>query len=425
LEKENSKYRWIVLCTVLLCYIFVVTQRTAPGLITNTLMNEFTISASMIGLMSSIQFFAYSGLQIPIGIMADRYGPNYFLIVGTLLNGAGTLIYSFAPNEFFLLFARMLVGVGDSTIWVNLILILSQWFKAKEFVGLVSVAALSGSIGSLLSTVPFSTMISYIGWRSSFLTVGIILCLIAILLYFVLIHIPSKKIGNQPTKQDAPIKEENRENTIVMLKRIFSNSQSWATFLCHFGLVGTYIGFIGSWAVPYGMDIYGLTRSEASQLIMIGLIGAFIGSPVMGTIASRFDSVKRPYVVAHLVVVCSWFIFFLLDGVLPLNMMFLLFFLIGFGNGASALTFAVVRQSFESKVVGVATGFANTGGFLSAVLLPGIFGKVLDFYPAAERSTGYHYGLIIPILFSLLGLFGGFLIREKQTVAGDLKSSIG
>ena len=72
-----------------------------------------------------------------------------------------------------------------------------------------------------------------------------------------------------------------------MLRRIFSNRQAWATFLCHFGLVGTYVGFIGSWAVPYGMHVYGMTRSDASQLIMIGLIGAIIGAPLTSWIASR------------------------------------------------------------------------------------------------------------------------------------------
>ena len=61
-------------------------------------------------------------------------------------------------------------------------------------------------------------------------------------------------------------------------------------------------------------------------------------------------------------------------------MLIILFFIIGYGNGASALTFAIVRQSFDIKEVGVVSGFANTGGFLSAVLLPSIFGKVLDHF---------------------------------------------
>lgn len=95
-------------------------------------------------------------------------------------------------------------------------------------------------------------------------------------------------------------------------------------------------------------------------------------------------------------------------------MLIILFLIIGYGNGASTLTFAAVRQSFSMKEVGVVSGFANTGGFLSAVLLPSIFGKVLDHFGTAGSTVGYHYGFIIPILFSFLGLVGGLMIKEQR-----------
>ena len=91
-----------------------------------------------------------------------------------------------------------------------------------------------------------------------------------------------------------------------------------------------------------------------------------------------------------------------------------LFIAIGFGNGASSLTFAIVRESFSVKEVGVVTGFANMGGFTSAVLLPIIFGSVLDLFPPSAINLGYHYGFIIPVLFSLMGLVGVLLVKERK-----------
>lgn len=408
LDKQNSKYRWIVFGTVLFSYFLIVTQRTAPGLITDQLMKEFHVTASTIGLLASIQFLAYAGLQIPIGLLSDRFGPNRFLILGTLLNGAGTLMYSFAQDEFVLLLARLLVGMGDATIWVNLVIILSQWFKAKEFTGLIGLAGMSGSIGFLMATVPFSSWIAVTGWRTPFFTVGVILCLTGVLLYFVLVKKPKQMVKEKSTVKTV----QKREKTMSLLRRIFSSRQAWATFLCHFGLVGTYVGFIGSWAVPYGMHVYGMTRSGSSQLIMIGLIGAIVGAPLTSWISSRMDSIKRPYVVAHFVTFLSWSAFLLFNGKPPFFMLIILFLIIGYGNGASALTFAAVRKSFDMKEVGVVSGFANTGGFISAVLLPSLFGKVLDYFPGS--TIGYHYGLIIPVAFSLLGLVGGILIKEKR-----------
>jgi nitrate/nitrite transporter NarK len=407
LEKQNSRYRWIVFVATLFTYFVIVTQRTAPGLITEELMSDFKITASTIGILTSIQFMAYACLQIPVGILSDRFGPNFFLIIGTLVNGIGTFLYSVAPNEVVLLIARLLVGFGDATIWVNVILILSQWFRMREFVGLMGVAGMSGSFGFLVATVPFSKWIDIVGWREPFFVMGILLCLNALLLYVVLVKAPRRWVQEKHSVQP----EVQREKTFPMLRRIFSTRQAWAAFFCHFAVMGTYIGFIGSFAVAYGMNIYEMSRSEASLLVMIGLFGALIGAPLTSWISNRLNSIKKPYVVVHLIVLLSWSAFLIYQGEPPFYLLILLFFLIGYGNGASTLTFGVVRKSFHVKEVGVVSGFANTGGFISAILLPSMFGYVLDHFP---NHTGYHYGFIIPTVFALLGLIGGLMIIEER-----------
>ncbi|MDF2788692.1 MAG: transporter [Neobacillus sp.] len=416
MDKQNSKFRWVVFASVLFTYFLMASQRTAPGLITDEVMRDFNVTASTIGLLTSMQFFVYTSLQVPMGILADRYGPNFFLIIGAILTGLGTIIYSLGTHESVLFLARIITGIGDATIWVNMVLILGQWFMVKEFVRLIGIAGMTGSLGFLLATVPFSLLIELLGWRAAFLLAGILLCLCGIILYFILIKKPKQIFVNEYVSLK---KEVQREKTLVLIRRIFSNRQAWALFLCHFGIVGAYVGFIGSWAVPYGMKMYEMTRSDASQLIMIGLIGALIGAPLSSWISSRLGTIKRPYVVIHIIILLCWATFLLFKGNPPLSMLIILFFIIGFGYGASALTFAVVRQSFPLKESGIVSGFANTGGFLSAVLLPSIFGVVLDQFQTASSSAdnGYFYGFITPVIFSVLGLIGVSSIKEKRKEA--------
>ncbi|MGM0903463.1 MAG: MFS transporter [Bacillota bacterium] len=409
MKKQNSLYRWVVFGLVLFTYLFMSAQRTAPGLITNEIMRDFQVTASTIGLLASIQFFVYTGLQIPMGILADRYGPNFFLIIGAILTGMGTIIYSLGTHEFVLFFARILTGIGDATIWVNMVLILGRWFNAKEFTRLIGVAAMTGSLGFLLATVPLSALIDFLGWRTAFFSSGVLLCLCGILLYVVLVKVPNHSVFTK--------KEIHREKTMVLLKRIISNRQAWALFLCHFGLVGTYVGFIGSWAVPYGMNMYGMTRSDASQLVLIGLVGALIGAPLSGYISSRLGMIKRPYIMVHLMIVLCWSTFLFTNANPPVHFLVILFFVIGLMYGANALTFATVRQSFPLNESGIASGFANTGGFLSAVLLPVIFGLVLDHF------QGYYYGFITPVVFSMIGLIGVLMLKEKRQGEGVKQGS--
>jgi sugar phosphate permease len=403
-EKQTSKFRWVIFASVLCTYLIMASQRTAPGLITDRLMTDFSATAATIGLVTSIQFFVYTGLQIPMGILADRYGPNLFLIFGAGLTGIGTIIYSLSTHQFVLFFARILTGVGDATIWVSMILVLSLWFNEKEFTRLIGVAGMTGSLGFLVATVPFSALIAFLDWRGAFLSAGMLLCLCSLLLYFVLV---------KKSKQPLYVKDTLKHEKIpVLLRRILSNRQAWALFFCHFGIVGGYIGFIGSWAVPYAMDVYGMTRLVASQLIMVSLIGALIGAPLIGWVSSCLDAIKRPYVMFHIIVLLCWSAFPLFKGHPPLYLLITLFFVIGFGFGSNSLTFAVVRQTFPVTESGIVSGFANTGGFLSAVLLPAIFGYILDHF------TGYYYGFLVPVIFSMFGIIGVLLIKEKGREAG-------
>jgi len=389
----------------------MASQRTAPGLITDEIMRDFHVSAATIGLLASMQFLIYTGLQIPMGILADRFGPNYFLIVGATLTGLGTIIYSLGTHEIVLFLARILIGVGDATIWVNMMLILGQWFSTREFVRLVGFAGMTGSLGFLLATVPFSAWILLLGWRGAFFSTGVVLCLCGLLLYLILVLKPKKMFTDEPV-----VEEIVKEKTLDLLKRIVSSKQAWALFFCHFGVVGAYVGFIGSWAVPYGMNVYGMTRSDASELIMIGLIGALIGAPLTSWISSRFETIKKPYLIVQCVILLSWCCFLFYNGHPPFGGLFMLFFIIGYGYGASALTFALVRQSFPKSESGIVSGFANTGGFLSAVLLPFFFGLILDQYETTSGSivNGYYYSFFIPVFFSVIGVIVVICIKEKH-----------
>lgn len=413
MEKQNSRYRWIVFVSVLFTYLLMASQRTAPGLITEQLMLEFSVTASTIGLLASMQFLVYTTLQIPMGILADHYGPNFLLIIGAILTGLGTIIYSLGTHEFVLFFSRTLTGLGDATIWVSVVLILGSWFQKKEFVRLIGLAGMTGSLGFLVATVPFSAWIDLLGWRSAFFTAGLLLCLCGFVLYVVLVRKTKQIFGDNPI---VLAEEVQREKTSILLRRIFSNRQAWTLFFCHFGVVGGYIGFISSWAVPYGMNVYDMTRSDASQLIMTGLIGAIIGAPLSSWISSRIDTIRKPYIVIHSIVLLSWCTFFLCHGQPPFFLLIILFLLIGFGFGASALTFAAVRQSFPIKESGIVSGFANTGGFLSAVFLPIIFGYILDYFQSTSGNVGdgYYYGFIAPVIFSVIGLIGIISYNENR-----------
>ncbi|ACV59669.1 MFS transporter [Alicyclobacillus acidocaldarius] len=413
MTRQESPYRWVVFFTALAAYYLIVSQRTAPGLVTNSWMSEFHISAGALGLMDSVQFLAYALLQVPVGLLADRFGPNRFLIFGTLTNALGTLLTGVATHAWVLFVARFLVGVGDATIFVNLVAVINLWFRAQEFVALLGIIGVAAGLGSLTATVPYALWIHAWGWRSLFVGVSLILFGLCGALYVVLVQRPKRMFEGDVKRAGEPVRPASVREAI---RQTFTSRQAYALAMCHFGLVGTYVGFMGSWGVAYFMQVFHMARSAASAIVMLGLVGAMVGGPLTSWLASRFGQVKRLYTFVHAVTFLSWLVWFA-SGMRPwFGLVPVLLALIGFGNGGSSLTFAIVRQTFPVERVGVVSGFANMGGFVSAVLLPSLFGVVLDQFPG-DRALGFHFGLLIPVLFTAVGVTGALLARDVKRPA--------
>jgi MFS family permease len=394
----QAKRAWKLWAVVSMAYLLIVSQRTAPGIITDQLLAEFQLSGSALGLMSGIQFFMYMALQIPVGLWGDKYGPTLFLLLGVACNGLGTLLYSMAHSVGLLFAGRALVGLGDAMIWVNCVLVLSLVFSRKQdFSVALGWSGAMGSLGGMLTTMPLAWWITQSGWRMPFAVMGCILLGHALIMWFMFRRYP---VSAPDGMQAGP------EGMVSILREVLFQKRSWPPFFCHFGLVGTYAGFTGLWAVPFLLDTYHVNRTGAAGILAVGLIGAIVGGPFSGWLAEKAGECRKPYIAIHTMNMMLWLLL-VFAAHPPLWLTYAVFFLLGFAMGGSMLTFASIRETFPATQVGVLSGLANTGGFLSAVLLPPLMGNVLDMFGMHEASS-YQIAFLIPCLFVALGVFGAY-----------------
>jgi MFS family permease len=421
LGQPRSRYRWVVFCALAFTYLVIFSQRTGPGVIANQLQAQFGVSSAILGTMASVQYFLYMVLQVPIGAFADRIGPERLLILGTALDGAGTVMFSLAPNFSWLLVGRALVGAGDAFIWINIVLIVGKWFAAEEFGGILGLIGTFGNLGAVLASIPFAAWVSAAGWRGPFLILGVLLLVFAVGNAFLL---QRTWVPWRTTVQPVPALRVQRIPLLLTLKRVVRDQVSWATFLCHFGIMGSYLGFTGLWAVPVFMTMYHMSRAAAAQFILVGFIGAIVGGPVVGYISDKFGQRKRPYIALQSIATLAWFSVSLTGGHPPEWLSFVIVFVLGFGCGGSLLTFATIRDATPQERAGVTSGFANMGGFLSAVLLPVVFGAVIDtvnptHVSGAPAERAYLYAFLVPTILSLMGVLGSCLLPGKSTARSE------
>ncbi len=407
------RWRWLVLLSIGISYLLVFTQRTGPGVVADQLQAEFHVSAAVLGTITSIQYLLYMLMQIPVGLYADRAGPERMLVTGVLLDGIGTLAFASAHSFSLVLIGRAIVGLGDSLIWVNIVLILAKWFARGKFAAVLAIVSTAGNIGALITSIPLAAWIAVAGWHIPFIVIGILLVIAAAGDIVILITGGPARVENKESQgrvkvQHIPVGR--------MMAQALKDRVAWATFFCHFGAMGTYLAMVSLWIVPYFMNVYQLSRSGAAWFTLTAFIGALVASPIMGALSDRLKDRKRPYFTVQVLATLSWLLVVVFHGQPPLFLSGLIMFVVGFSSGSSLLTFAAIRDFVPIARAGVTSGFANTGGFLSAVLLPVLFGVIIDAaggVPGATSEVARHaYGLafILPTLFAMAGVVGSLML---------------
>ena len=193
LAKQMLRYRWVCYGMLLLTYIFVYFDRVSPAVIAPELMKEFNLSATSLGILSSMYFYPYAAMQIPSGIFSDRMGPRISVTIFFIIAAIGTALFGLANSFGLIVFGRFLMGVGVAVVWIPCMRILANWFRPNEFSTLTGVMLTVGNAGAVLAAAPLAFLVGIVGWRASFYWLGAFMFIVALLNFIVLRNKPSDK----------------------------------------------------------------------------------------------------------------------------------------------------------------------------------------------------------------------------------------
>jgi hypothetical protein len=135
---------WTVWGLGALLYLIGFYQRVAPAVITDQLMLEFAIGGAALGNLSAFYFYSYVAMQIPTGMIADRWGPRRLLTVGAGVAALGTALFAFAPTIFLANMGRLLIGASVAVAFVSMLKLASHWFPPKKYAMVSGMALLDG-----------------------------------------------------------------------------------------------------------------------------------------------------------------------------------------------------------------------------------------------------------------------------------------
>ena len=132
-RNKALSYRWVIWGVMVFAFMVSFFHRFSAAVVKDYVTAEFAMSATSLGAMASMYFYAYMIMQIPVGLLADSLGPRIIVSAGMFLAGSGSVIFGFAPSPAWLYLGRFLVGLGASTVFVSIMKVQTQWFRDGEF----------------------------------------------------------------------------------------------------------------------------------------------------------------------------------------------------------------------------------------------------------------------------------------------------
>jgi MFS family permease len=122
--------------------------RVSPSVLTPQLMQFFHANGETVGLFSGFFYYAYIGMQIPVGILVDKFGPKWLLVMASILCTLSTMMFAQTSHITMGFLSRFLMGFGASFAFVGTLKLISLWFKAERFAFLAGLTQAMGMVGA-------------------------------------------------------------------------------------------------------------------------------------------------------------------------------------------------------------------------------------------------------------------------------------
>ncbi|MHC1725649.1 MAG: MFS transporter [Syntrophobacteraceae bacterium] len=385
LARKMLRYRWVCYGMLLLTYVFVYFDRVAPAVVAPELMKEFGLSATGLGILSSMYFYPYAAMQIPSGILSDYLGPRISTSSFFIIAAIGTALFGLATTFGWCIFGRFLMGVGVAVVWVPCMRILANWFRPSENASLTGMMLTWGNIGAILASAPLAWLCGLVGWRQAFFWLGGAMAILAVA-DFILLRNKPQDMGFPTVSQidgvdhwagaegeGAPFKEN--------LKRLFKMKNYWLLSM-FLGLVyGTIMGFQGLWFIPFAQDVYSLPKQTAANMLMMWPIGFAIGATVIGYFSDRiFKSRRKTSLYFCVVYVITWIPMAFFPGDMSPNWLYAVLFVMGLVCGNYIPNYAHITEGQPHSFYATANGMMNIWCFVGGAAFQAIMGVMLDAY---------------------------------------------
>ena len=406
---------YLAWAAVAIAYAIAFLQRVAPQSVSLSFMHDFNTDAAGVAMLASSYFWGYTLMQIPAGVLVDRYGVKRVVLASMIASSLGSAAFALAPNLLDVFAARLIVACGDALVFTALLKLVAQSFADERFGMMSGISQVSGYVGGVIATTPLAAAVSGFGWRACFLFIACI----------GLANLAFAKLALKPD----PVSHSNKtlKGVVLAARQSLAHVANWGcamTFASHFAVVTT---LSGVWGIPMVAHFFHISPTAAGTPLLAFMIGNAIGSIFLGHAADRAAAALDRALI-HICLLRMALIAMLLPpvahafGFIYVTVVFTALGLVA--GGTVPLVLKCVKKLYTADLIGVGASVNTTAAGIFAGISQPVIGfamlaasQVSGTDPmhntAAIGDAGYSTLIAILLLMSLPGIAGPLLMRSK------------
>lgn len=417
MEKKALRYRWIIFWILSFGYILVYFHRLCPAVVAVDMMRDLKAGGALTGLLGAAYFYTYAAVQLPAGLLSDSWGPRNTISVFFCIAFLGALVLGLAPSASWAILGRTLVGLGVAMLFVPTMKILAEWFRKREFAMMTGILMAMGGIGSLTAATPLALLSNQIGWRYSFVLVGVFTLILAVLVRIFVRNRPADM--GWPSPIETSLSDPPSIGLMEGFRKVITSLWFWPVAIWFFFDCGIFFSFGGLWGGPYLTQVYGLSKAQAGQILSMFAIGMIAGSPLQSFFSGNVFHARKPVLVlSSFATLCITALLAFYTDKIPVAGLYILCLGMGiFTSAVVVIGFTATKELFPVQIAGTATGLVNLFPFAGGAVFQHLLGFLLERQGSVEGKftlAGYKDAFMVLFLCGVATFLSSLFIRETM-----------
>ena len=413
---------WVVWGVGIVAYISAVMQRTSLGVVGTQAAEHFGTTVGVISTFVVVQIATYALMQIPVGVLLDRFGSRTILVAGSIIMTLGQTTMAVTDDLGVAVAARIVLGAGDACIFTGILRLIPFWFRPQRVPILSQMTGMLGQLGQVAAVALLLPLVDWVGWTPTFLfSAGVCLvlafcCLLA--------------VRDVPPGVERVVTGGRPSEIPGQVWQVAKHPATQLGFWIHLTSGFPVNAFVLMWGIPYLTIGQGRSAAEAGVLFSLTAIFSALFGPMIGWLTARHP-LRRSNLALTVIfgmIVC-WAVVLIWPGPAPFWLLLLLVLSISAGGPGTGIGFDYARTQLPANRLGAGNGMVITGSFAGGTLIILIIGLFLDAMSNGGPYTAQHMKWAMSLQFPLFvaGLVGVFVsrrrLREKMVSEGVIVPS--